>query len=318
MYLNQFAEGLGFLDLSGSEEFNSLLQSANDLGIPHSSAVRYGSRNTVVQHQRIHFLEWGDPANPPLVLLHGGNQSSHSWDLVSLHLADRYHVLALDQRGHGDSEWARDADYSADAMAEDALAFIQQHDLVRPIVMGHSMGGRVTLELLSKETDLPRAAVFVDVGPEISGDGVVAIRDFVQSNVEFDDLEAFIERVTEYDPYRTREHITRTARYNLIERSDGKYIAKSDRILHDPEFRSHREKSGQRSIGLDDVRVFDIPALVVRGGNSRVLTEKGAERFAGALPQGQLRTVPDCGHNVHSQNTLGFIEAVDPFLDALM
>jgi hypothetical protein len=63
------------------------------------------------------------------VLLHGGNQSSHSWDLVSLHLADRYHVYALDQRGHGDSEWSRELDYSIDAMASDALAFIADQRL---------------------------------------------------------------------------------------------------------------------------------------------------------------------------------------------
>ena len=317
MYLNDFAADLEAMDLSGSEEFRSLLQSASDLGIPHQPAVAYRSRNTVVRHQRVHFLEWGDAGSPPLLLLHGGNQSSHSWDLVSLHLADRYHVLALDQRGHGDSEWARDADYSPDAMAEDALAFIEQQGLERPIVMGHSMGGRVTMELLSRRGDLPRAAVFVDVGPEISGDGVEAIRDFIQSNVEFDDLEAFIERVTEYDPYRTREHITRTVRYNLIQRADGKYIAKSDRVLHDPDFRRYREGDAQRAVGLETVRAFDLPVLVVRGGNSQVLTEEGAERFAAALPQGNLRTVPDCGHNVHSQNTPGFLEAVSPFLDAL-
>ena len=85
-----------------------------------------------------------------LLLLHGGNQTAHSWDLVSLHLADRYHVLAIDQRGHGDSEWARDADYSATAMAEDALAFIDQQRLERPLVMGHSMGGMVTMTLLAQ------------------------------------------------------------------------------------------------------------------------------------------------------------------------
>lgn len=317
MYLNEFASDLEALDLSGSEEFRSLLRSAADLGIPHEPGVRYRSRNTVIRHQRLHFLEWGEPDAPPLLLLHGGNQSAHSWDLVSLHLADRFHVYALDQRGHGDSEWARDADYGADPMAEDALAFIAQQKLDRPIVMGHSMGGRVTIQLLIKRPDLPRAAVFVDVGPELSGEGVEVIRDFIQQNVEFDDLEAFIERVTAYDPYRSREHITRSARYNLIQRSDGKYIAKSDRLLHDPEFRRDRDGRALAGPGLDAVRSFDLPALVVRGADSNVLSEEGADRFAEALPRGRLATVPECGHNVHSQNTPGFLEAVSPFLDGL-
>lgn len=71
------------------------------------------------------------------------------------------------------------------------------------------------------------------------------------------------------------------------------------------------------SAGLDAARGFGLPALVVRGGDSRVLTAGGAERFAAALPQGRLVTVPDCGHNVHSQNTPGFLAAVAPFLAAL-
>ena len=216
MYLNEFAADLDPLDLSASPELQSLLESASDLGISHDPEVRHFSRNTVLRRQRFHFLEWGEPDAPPIVLLHGGNQTAHSWDLVSLHLADRYRVLALDQRGHGDSEWARDANYSVQAMATDALAFIDQQDLERPLVIGHSMGGMVTMTLLAKRPAAARAAVFVDVGPEVSGEGADVIRAFVQQNVEFDDLDAFIERVTAYDPYRSREHITRTVRYNLL------------------------------------------------------------------------------------------------------
>ena len=211
MYLNEFASGLDALDLSASPELRSLLESAADLGIPHSPELRYRSRNTVLRHQRFHFLEWGEPDAPSLLLLHGGNQTAHSWDLVSLHLADRYHVLAIDQRGHGDSEWARDADYSATAMAEDALAFIDQLRLERPLIMGHSMGGMVAMTLLAQRPEGPRAAVSVDVGPEVSGEGAEVIRAFVQRNVEFDDLDEFVERVTAYDPYRTREHVTHRA-----------------------------------------------------------------------------------------------------------
>ena len=69
-----------------SVEFASLLTSAADLGIPHEPSVRYVSRQTVLRGLRFHFTEWGDPAAPAVLLLHGGNQSSHSWDLVSLHL----------------------------------------------------------------------------------------------------------------------------------------------------------------------------------------------------------------------------------------
>ena len=91
------------------------------------------------------------------MVLHGGNQSAHSWDLVSLHLASRYHVFALDQRGHGDSEWHRAADYSVEAMAGDLEAFVEALSLERPVILGHSMGGMVTLALSQRRPDLPRA-----------------------------------------------------------------------------------------------------------------------------------------------------------------
>ena len=151
MYLNEFAQGLTPRDMTGSDEFASLRLSATELGIAHDPAVRYRSCQTVLRGQRFHYLEWGEPGRPQLLLLHGGNQSAHSWDLVSLHLADRYHVFALDQRGHGDSEWSRELDYTIDAMVADAVAFIADQQLDRPIVFGHSMGGRVTLTMATQD-----------------------------------------------------------------------------------------------------------------------------------------------------------------------
>jgi pimeloyl-ACP methyl ester carboxylesterase len=314
MYLNTFTSGLDPLDMTELEEFASLLKSASELGIPHSPDVRYVSVNTIVRHQRFHFLEWGDPSNPTVLLLHGGNQSAHSWDLVSLHLSDRYHVLALDQRGHGDSEWNRGADYSVGAMAEDAEAFLEDRGVANPIIFGHSMGGMVTLALSSRRPALPKAVAIVDVGPELSERGTRMIGDFVQRNVEFDDLEEFLGRVDKYDPYRSRAHIERTVKYNLLRRADGRYVSKVDRRR----YHTGGHEGRVRRLGApsyEDIGRMDFPVLVVRGGESNVLEPEAAERFVAALPKGQLVTVPSCGHNVHSQNTPGFLQAIAPFLD---
>ena len=316
MHLNEFAADAGPLDMTTFDEFGSLQRSAADLGIPHPGRVRYVSRNVVVNHLRMHLLEWGDPDAPPVVLLHGANQSAHSWDLVSLHLADRYHVYALDQRGHGDTEWVRDADYSSPAMARDAAALIEGEGLDAPIVFGHSMGGMVTLNLALGHPGVARGLVIVDAGPQISEAGARIIGNFVSKNREFDSIDEFVERVVKYDPFRTRAHMERTARYNLIRRIDGKYISKSDRILHDESFRRARSEHAPR-LGMDDVRAIATPTLLVRGAQSNVLEVEGAERFVAALPDARLVTVPDCGHNVHTQNTPGFLAAVQPFLAAL-
>jgi esterase len=315
MYLNIFARDSQPLDMTGSEEFRSLLTSAADLGIPHEPDVPYRSCNIVLRQMRFHFLEWGRPNAPAIVLLHGGHQSAHSWDLVSLHLAQRFRVLALDQRGHGDSEWARDVTYSNHEMSLDAEAFIGAMGLDRPILIGHSMGGRNTMLLLRRNQALARAAVIVDVGPELSDKGRAAIAGFVQGNQEFDDLDHFVRNVRQYDPYRSREHIERTVKYNMLERADGKYVSKCD---SNPRRLGIVRASGPlENVTLEDTARFDLPVLLVRGANSNILAPDAAERFAGAMPRGRLVTVPDCGHNVHGQNTKGFIGELGGFLNAV-
>jgi pimeloyl-ACP methyl ester carboxylesterase len=315
MYLNIFAHGSAPLDMTDTDEFRSLLASAADLGIPHARDVPYRSCNIVLRQMRFHFLEWGRAEAPPIVLLHGGHQSAHSWDLVSLHLAERYRVLALDQRGHGDSEWVRDVTYSNHEMSLDAEAFIAAMGLRRPVLIGHSMGGRNSMLLMRRNQALLRAAVIVDVGPELSERGRVAIAGFVQENQEFDDLEHFVSNVRKYDPYRSREHIERTVKYNMLQRADGKFVSKCD---SNPRRLGIVRGSGPlENITLEDAGRLDLPVLLVRGANSNILAADAAERFAAALPHGRLVTVPDCGHNVHGQNTKGFIGALGGFLETL-
>ena len=315
MYLNKFADGSAPEDMTGTDEFRSLLTSAGELGIPHNPAIAYRSCNIVLRRQRFHFLEWGDPAAPPIVLLHGGHQSAHSWDLVSLHLAAKYHVLALDQRGHGDSEWSRDVEYSNHAMALDALAFMDAMRLEKPILVGHSMGGRNSMILTKQDPSRLRALVIVDVGPELSDRGRAAIAGFVQENQEFEDLEHFVANVRKYDPYRSREHIERTVKYNMLQRADGKFVSKCD---SNPWRLGIVRGSGPLdNVTLEDAGLFHLPVMLVRGERSNILAPDAAERFRDALPQGQLVTVPNCGHNVHGQNTLGFIGALGDFLGRL-
>jgi pimeloyl-ACP methyl ester carboxylesterase len=306
MYLNQFADTLAPLDMVNSPEFVSLLQSAADLRIPHGREVRYLSRQTVVRGLRFHFLEWGDPSAPAVLLLHGGNQSSYSWDLVSLHLSDRYHVFALDQRGHGDSEWSRELDYSIGAKAADALAFIEHEQLSAPVIVGHSMGGLVAMQMALSSDEVARGFVLVDTGPELSPKGVDVVHNFVVHNVEFDDLDDFLDNVAKYDRFRSREHIARTVKYNMMSRVDGKFVSKVD----------HRRVPDQfdRPLELDRLASLTCPILVIRGADSEILEAEAAERFVAALPNGQLMTVPDAGHNVHSANMRGFLDAIGPFL----
>ena len=314
MYLNTFAQGTEPLDMTTTDEFRSLLASAGDLGIPHLSDVPYASRNIVLRQQRFHFLEWGRSDAQAIVLLHGGHQSAHSWDLVSLQLAQRYRVFALDQRGHGDSEWARDVEYTNTTMSEDAEAFIRALGIAEPVLIGHSMGGRNALLLARRSPALLRALVIVDIAPEVSDEGRKMIGGFVRMNQEFDDLEHFIGNVRKYDPYRPREHIERTVKYNMLRRADGKFVSKCDST---PRRLGLLPAAAADHVSLDDLRLFPMPTLMVRGENSNVVTQEAAEHCRDALPRGRLAVVPNCGHNVHGQNTLGFLSALNGFLEGM-
>lgn len=306
MYFNAFANTLAPLDMTKTEEFASLLESARDLDIPYELPVACYSKQAVVNGMRFHYLEWGNPEHPPLVVAHGGNQTSHSWDLVSLVLAKKFHVFAPDQRGHGDSEWPRDGEMGASQMAEDMRELFRAWHIDRPTLFGHSMGGIMSMYLLTRNPDLVERAVFVDIGPETAPEGSARIREFVLQNREFDSMEQFIQNVRQYDPFRSEEHIRRTARYNLLQRADGKFATKHTS-------RGDSPRTARRPT-FEEVMRIGCPALVVRGGESNVLTAEGAVKFAEALPQGSTVTVPKCGHNVHSQNTRGFLEVVLPFI----
>jgi len=176
-------------------------------------------------------------------------------------------------------------------------------------VIGHSMGGMVTMRMLLHAPHVARGAVLVDVGPELSPHGVEVVSNFVTRNVEFDDLDEFLDRVVQYDPFRSREHIARTVKYNMLQRADGKYVSKVD----------HRRvpEASPHPVGLDELNPLQLPVLVVRGAESNVLEADAAERFVSALPDGRLVTVDKAGHNVHGANTPGFLEAIGPFLAEL-
>jgi pimeloyl-ACP methyl ester carboxylesterase len=167
------------------------------------------------------------------------------------------------------------------------------------------MGGQVAMKMALSGAPIQRL-VLVDVGPELSARGVEIVQNFVSQHVEFDDLERFLDNVTKYDPYRSRQHIARTVKYNMLRRVDGKYISKVD----------HRRAPGEAtsSVQLGDVARITIPVLVVRGAESNVLDADAAARFVATLPEGKLVTVAHAGHNVHSANTPGFLDVIGPFL----
>ena len=104
----------------------SLHNAAREAGVSFSHEWKPESKSVKTNGLNFHYLEWGDPSKPLILMLHGFAQQAHSWDFVALAFADRFRIIALDQRGHGDSDWASDGDYTPETQQIDIAAIVQE------------------------------------------------------------------------------------------------------------------------------------------------------------------------------------------------
>lgn len=291
----------------------SLLEAARRVGVSVRRETDPVQREIDTGELTLRYLDWGDEEAPPLVLLHGFAQTAHSWDLISLSLCDRYRVIALDARGHGDSDWSPAHDYSLDAHLRDVERVVRHLECDSVGIVGLSMGGRTAYTFAAKHPDLTAALVIVDSGPALSGTG--RIRHFASLPDELGSYEAFVRRVHDYQPRRSLEQIRETLRFNVRQLSSGKWTWKYDRVLRDPEF---RRSVASEEEGWADLGRLATPALLVRGAESDVLTSEAARRMTWAIPNCSFAEVPAAGHIVPGDNPAGFIAALEPWLETTM
>jgi len=263
---------------------------------------------------RFHFVERGAVGGTPILCLHGITQTAHSWDEVADDLARDYRVLALDQRGHGDSDWASDGDYTRQTQAADIDALTDALDLRRFILMGMSMGGINAMTFTAHHADKVRALVIVDVSPEIQRDGVQHIRNFIQAPDELDSFETFVERAHQFNPRRSLDNIRSRLTHNLKQLPNGKWTWKYDKALRSPE----RGFQASALLNLwDDVHAIRCPTLIIKGGESDILSAESADKLQRAIAGSALAVVPGAGHSVMGDNPRAFVGAVRPFLSRL-
>jgi len=263
----------------------------------------------IVGSMRLHYLDWGG-SGTPILFLHGGGLTAHTWDCVAVMLRERYRCIALDQRGHGDSEWSPVIEYRIAAHLGDIEGVIDALGLDRPILVGQSMGGLNSIAYATRRSDRMRAMVIVDVAPDISAPGAERIRDFA-STPELDSPQAFLDRAVKFNPIRDPAVLRRSLHYNLRETPAGKWALKHDqRRRSDDAIRSFTE---DRMRLASEVSKIKCPTLVVRGALSDVLTDAAAEKFARSLPDGRFVTVEKSGHNVQGDNPRALLDAMLAF-----
>lgn len=281
-----------------------------------------GSNPETVQFRGIDELalvadEWNRGAEiaqdkPTILMLHGGGQNRHSWKNTGQILADAgFHVVALDSRGHGDSDRSPTANYSLDTLTGDTLQVIYQ--IGRPVALiGASMGGLTSLPVAHEAgPELVTKLVLVDVVPRFEKSGSARIRDFMFSGIDgFTSLEEAADAVAAYLPHRARPRSAEGLKKNL-RLQDGKWF------WHwDPAFLTAPDDDPfERAEMLEHAAInLEIPILLIRGKLSDVVTTEGVQDFLQKVPAAQFIELSDAGHTAAGDDNDAFTDAVVQFV----
>lgn len=258
---------------------------------------------------RFHYLDWDNEEATPLVLLHGFTSHAHAWDSFARHLSRHYRVLALDQRGHGQSEWA--SDYSPERMVEDLEEFVRLLNLSSFTLLGLSMGGRNAYAYTAHHPEKVEKLVIVDIGPELMASGSTRIRTGVLQKDVFEDEEEAYRAARAGNPRADEQELRHRLKYNLMPTSEGKLTFRYDKALRSPDHPLPRPtpEAGWAMLGK-----LNCPTLLVRGAQSDLLSEEVAERMCREIADCQLVTIPGAGHSVPLDNPQEFTRVVEEFL----
>jgi pimeloyl-ACP methyl ester carboxylesterase len=296
--------------MNRTEELEMLRTAVDIAGLKPSNLTLPRANHMIVGAMRFHYLDW-DGGGHPILLLHGGGLNAHTWDVVCTMLKERYRCVALDQRGHGDSEWSPVVDYGVESQKTDVEGFIANLQLRTPVLIGQSMGGLNSIAYATRHSGEIKGLVVVDVGPEINPAGTQRIREFA-STPELDSPDEFLTRAVTFNPLRNPAVLKRSLFYNLRQTPAGKWTLKHDQRRASEE--ASRIAAAQRERIARDIHKIACPTLIVRGALSEVLTDDAAERFARSLPNGRWVRVENAGHNVQGDNPRGLIDVLNPFL----
>jgi len=259
---------------------------------------------------KLNCLDYGGDGKPPLLFVHGGSAHAHWWDFVAPAFTDRFHALALDQRGHGDSEWPREWEYGSRHYASDLAEIIGQIGTGAPVIVGHSMGAHNTLVYAAEHSGKTRAIVVIDSRPDYSERAVEFLRAVSQRPPRrFASLDEAVEnfRLLPRETLAKKEILQHVARFSFKQLPDGSWTHKLDR-------RTMVREPLDMWAALPGVVC---PALIVKITRSFSLDMATARQIAAALPKGRLAEIGDSYHHVMLDNPQGLIATLNEFLSGL-
>jgi len=254
------------------------------------------AKHLTINGLRLRYLEWGRPDALPVICVHGYTSSAEAFNALARRIQDRAHIIAMDVRGHGESAWSQDDAYQYADQAGDLAALVDQLGIGRFVLIGTSMGGVIAMVYASQYADRLRGLVLNDIGPDVEA-GSGRITGLVRSRpADFASLDEAMQYRREISPItaaRPLEDQEETARGVLSERPDGRWAWKMD-----PAYIEQRVKRGApaRPPLWPTLETLPCATQIVWGTDSDVLSEAQAKRMVGALPRGELVSVPGVGH----------------------
>jgi pimeloyl-ACP methyl ester carboxylesterase len=271
---------------------------------PASSTSRFVTANGL----KLHYLDYGTAGLPTMLCVHGGAANGHWFDFVAPELRAGYHVLALDLRGHGDSDWIDPPAYQYAQYAADVAAVVEKLNLNDFVLIGHSMGGTVSLVYATTYPGRVKKLIIVDTTMSLAPDRIAKLHEVgSRKGTNYPTQEELVAR------YRLRPGtsmaapgvVRHIARMSSRQGADGTWRYKFDRNVY-----ATREP-------LNGVLLWDrirIPSLVVKGGRSPRITPEIAAEVKARCPHVELAEIPESDHHVTLDNPSGFVRAVRPFL----
>lgn len=263
----------------------------------------------------------GPSDGSPVVLSHGGGQTRHAWSRAVRALAKAgFRAVSLDMRGHGDSDWAADGNYSLDALVDDLRSVIATLP-IPPVLVGASLGGVASLLTIGEaiRAGLPspaRALVLVDVAPYIEPAGAEHVRAFMAEHLDgFASVDEVADAVARFNPNRPRPKDPAGLLRNLRRGDDGRLY------WHwDPDFLSGGDVDSLQTMNdrlAEAVRFIDLPVLLVRGQLSDIVSEASVSDMLKRIPHAQVADITGAGHMVAGDSNDAFNQALFQFLRSL-
>lgn len=263
-----------------------------------TTTIQPKSKFITVNSLRLHHLDWGNEKAPPVVLVHGYTGNAHSFDPLARQLRDRFHIVAADVRGHGDSAWSPNGDYGYAECANDLAGVVQELGLTRFGLVGTSMGGIIAMTYAGIHPEKLERLVINDIGPD-QEQGSSRITQMVGARPEtFSSLEEAVTYQLAAMPASRLAQLSRAEQWDLASHTFRQLPNGPWTWKHDLALVRQRVQSGPpaRPPLWPVLQRLQCPSLVVWGVESDVLSEQQAHRMVATLPEGQLLPVPKVGH----------------------